>query len=77
MSYASIDILEQASDDKNHMLTSRKMAGFADWVVVNNMLAVDKLQDTFFIAIFHPHITKPKVNLSNLLVVQVQSCLNG
>jgi hypothetical protein len=49
-----MDILEQASGDKNLMLTSRKMAGFADWVVVNIMLAVDKLQDTIVSLFFLP-----------------------
>jgi hypothetical protein len=60
MSYASIDILEQASGDKNLMLTSRKMAGFADWVVVNNMLAVDKLQDTIVSLFFLPTSPNPR-----------------
>ncbi len=60
MSYASIDILEQASGDKNLMLTSRKMADFADWVVVNNMLAVDKLQDTIVSLFFLPTSPNPR-----------------
>jgi hypothetical protein len=60
MSYAGIDILEQASGDKNLMLTSRKMAGFADWVVVKNMLAVDKLQDTIVSLFFLPTSPNPR-----------------